>query len=134
VLPHDHDGIVRDDGVIRRISPLHVVYDPKIGGKKVSTMAFEPSSEVNGGLSVDLQRQIEDAGLVALDYVSEPPWLGSIRFTAGTLRDEGFLVGYDPLPENPHHGEVWGSFTKSKKKQLLRLATWFAAMDGVTLA
>lgn len=133
MLPHDHDGIARDDGVIRRISPLHIVFDPKIGGNKVSTMAFEPSSELNGGLSIDLQRQIEDAGLVALAYVSEPPWLGSVRFTAGILRDEEFLVGFDPVPGNPHHGEVWGTFTKGKKRQLLKLATWFAEMDGVTL-
>lgn len=134
VLPHDHQGIAATDGVIRRISPHHVVLDPKkVGGSKISTMAFEPSSEVNGGVSIDLQQQIEEANLVATDYVSEPPWLGSIRFTAGALRNEGLQVGYDPVPENQHHGQIWGSFTRGQKKQLLKLATWFVEMDGVSL-
>lgn len=133
VLPHDHPGIDNADGVIRRISPHHIIFDPKVGGQKISTMVFEPSSGINGGVSVDLQRQIEEADLVARDYVSEPPWLGSVRFTAGTLRNEGLQVGYDPVPENQHHGEIWGNFTKGKKKQLLRLATWFVEMEGVSL-
>ncbi len=59
-------------------------------------------------MSVDLQQQIEEAGLDARTYVTTPRWVGSLRFEASALRDEGFLVGFDPLPENPHHGEVWG--------------------------
>jgi hypothetical protein len=41
------------------------------------------------------------------------------------LRGEGFMVGFDPLPENPYHGEVWGAFSKAKQKRLPELCQWF---------
>ncbi|MDR2788308.1 MAG: hypothetical protein LBD06_08115 [Candidatus Accumulibacter sp.] len=67
-----------------------------------------------------------------MESVTNPPWIGSVRFTARQLRDEGFMVGFDPLPpDNPFHGKVWGRFTKGKQKQLLRLAQWFVPIPGV---
>jgi hypothetical protein len=132
VEPHDHPGILAHDGVIRRISGQYVILD-KDGRQRVSTMAFTPSSAVQGGgLSVDLQREIEESGLDAMKFVTNPPWIGSVRFTARQLRGEGFMVGFDPLPpDNPVHGEVWGRFTKGKQRQLLRLAQWFVPIPGV---
>lgn len=134
VEPHDHAGIRPDDGVIRRISPHFVVLD-KTGQPRISSMAFNPSSEVQGGgLSIDLQAEIEESGQNARQHVMVPPWIGSIRFTAAQLRGEGFMVGYDPLPPQlPFHGEVWGNFSSSKKKQLLRLGEWFVPIEGVAL-
>lgn len=132
-MPHDHDGIKNGDGVIRRISPQFVVFDPKVGCNKISTMALNPSTGLNGGLSVDLESEIEQAGLDAKEFVMNPPWIGSIRFDAGQLRAEEFKVGYDPLPDNPHHGEVWGNFTRSKQKKLLKLGQWFLEIEGVAL-
>ena len=132
VLPHDHEGIHDEDGVIRRISTLWVVSDPKTG-QRVSTMAFEPSSGPNGGLSVDLQCEIVGAGKDAREYVMVPPWIGAIRFQAGQLRSEELKVGYDPLPNQPFHGEAWGSFTRSKKKRLLTVGQWLVEIDGVCL-
>jgi hypothetical protein len=98
-------------------------------------MAFSPSSEAQGGgLSVDLQREMEESGRDAMKFVTNPPWIGSVRFTARQFRDEGFMVGFDPLPpDNPFHGQVWGRFTKGKQRQLLRLAQWFVAIPGVGL-
>jgi hypothetical protein len=69
-------------------------------------------------MSVDLQQSIEAAGLNARDYVTTPKWMGSLRFDAGDLRAEGFMVGFDPLPYNPHHGEVWGKFSKHSSGEL----------------
>lgn len=134
VEPHDHPGILAHDGVIRRISEQHIILD-KNGHKRVSTMAFNPSSEIHGGgLSVDLQREIEESGRDAMKFVTHPPWIGSVRFTAQQLRKQGFMVGFDPLPpDNPFHGEVWGQFTKGKQKQLLCFAQWFVAIPGVSL-
>ena len=96
-------------------------------------MAVRPSSGPNGGMSVDLQCEIERARLKVREFVMSPPSIGAIRFEAGQLRAEEFKVGYDPLPSNPHHGEVWGKFTTSKQKKLLRLSQWFVAIDGVAL-
>lgn len=132
VTPHDHEGIKGQDAVIRRISPYFVIEDPKTG-PRISTLALNPSSDGYRGLSVDLQAEIEQAGLDAKDFVSSPPWLGSIVFTAARLRGEGFQVGYDPLPDNPYHGEAWGNFAKSKQRALLRLAAWLVQIDGVSI-
>jgi hypothetical protein len=130
VRPHNHEGIEPADGVIRRVSPQFMVDDPKIQGKRLSSMAFQPSTDNYGGMSVDLQSLIEEAGLDPRRYVISPPWIGAVRFTAGTLRAEGLKVGYDPLPpENPYHGEVWGNFTRALRKRLAELAEWFVRLD-----
>jgi len=126
VLPHDHAGIDHADGIIRRVSPQYMVDDPKTQGKRLSSMAFQPSAGDRGGMSVDLQRLIEEAGLDPRQFVVSPPWIGAVRFTAGALRAEGLMVGYNPLlPENPYHGEVWGNFTTRLRKRLAALAEWF---------
>lgn len=134
IEPHDHPGIQNADGIIRRISPQQTVLDPKIGGRRLSSLAVAPSSGVNGGMSVDLQREIESAGHDAKVYVSTPPWIGSILFVAEDLRNQSLMVGYDPLPPtNPHHGQVWGKFSKSKQNALLEAATWLVPIADVVL-
>lgn len=134
VIPHDHAGICDSDGVIRRISPQHLVYDEKIGGKRISSLAFQPSTGDRGGMAIDLQRLIEEAGLDARAFVSSPPWIGAVRFTAQALRGEGLDVGFHPLPENPYHGEVWGGFSKRVKHRLLALAEEFVPIVDVDSA
>ena len=96
-------------------------------------MAFKPSSGLNGGMSVDLQQQIEVAGLNTKDFVTTPPWIGSVRFKAGQLRTEEFMVGFDPKDSNPYHGEVWGKFTKAKQNRLRQLCEWFVPIDDVSI-
>lgn len=133
VEPHDHDGVQAGDGVIRRVSDLLVVTDPKTGGRRLSSMAFRASTGPKGGMSVDLEKEIEEAGLEPRAYVTAPRWVGSVRFEAGALRGEGFMVGFDPLPENPYHGEVWGTFSKPAQKRLRELCEWFVPIDGVLI-
>ena len=134
VTPHDHQGILPEDGVIRRVSEHQIVLD-RDGQRRMSSLAFQPSSPVHGGgLSVDLHREIEESGLNAVQFVTTPRWIGSVRFTAQQLRNEGLLVGFDPLPpDNPFHGEVWGQLSTGKKKRLLTLAQWFVPIPGVSL-
>jgi len=52
-------------------------------------------------MSVDLQKLIEEAGLDPKSYILSPPWIGAVWFTAGSLRAEGLMVGYDPDLDNP---------------------------------
>lgn len=132
VVPHDHTEIDPADGVIRRVSH-HFITRAADGTARLSTMAFQPSSGPQGGMSVDLEKSIVDAGLDVRGHVTTPQFMGSVRFTAGTLRSENFLVGYDPIPDNNHHGEVWGNFSKSKQKRLLLIAEWFVPIDGVAI-
>ncbi len=135
VVPHDHPGIADADRIIRRISDEHIVSDVKApGGRRVSTLAFQSSTNGNCGMSVDLESSIVNAGLDAPSFVTSPRFMGSVWFHAAHLRSETFQVGYDPLPENPHHGEVWGSFTRGRKNRLLASAQWFVPITGVSLS
>jgi len=133
VVPHDHEDIRNEDGVIRRISELQLVFDEKIGCRRISSLAFNMSSGLNGGMSIDLQRLIEEDGLDARHFVTTPQWTGSVRFEAGQLRAEDLQVGFDPLPNNPYHGEVWGNITRSKQKRLRQLCSWFVPIKGVLI-
>jgi hypothetical protein len=135
VVPHDHEEILDAHGVIRRISSEHLVDDMKCPtGRRLSTMLFRASSGPNGGMSVDLQNEIEKAGLEPKTYVTTPQFFGALRLTAGQFRSEGFQVGADPIPTNPYHGEVWGSFTRGEQKRLLNLSEWFVAIEGVSIS
>jgi hypothetical protein len=133
VIPHDHAGIAKNDGVIRRISEQQLVIDGASGQLRISSLALKASSTGNGGMSVDLQCSIVDAGLDPFVYVTTPRWIGSIRFSAGDLRSEGFQVGYDPLCDNPHHGEVWGEFNKTKRRRLRQICEWFVAIQNAII-
>ena len=133
VVPHDHEGIRADDGIIRRISELQVVDDKKIGRRRISSIALKPSTGPNGGVSVDFQRQIEEAGLDAKAFVTTPRWIGSIRFDASQLRAEKLKVGFDPLPDNPYHGEIWGSLTRPQLDKLFRSCHWFVPIENVSI-
>lgn len=133
VIPHDHPEIAADDKAIRRISPEFHIVSNEDGARKVSTMAFQPSTDAYSGLSIDLEKQIIEADLDPKVFVTSPQFVGSVWFAVRAIRAEGLQVGSDPRPDNPHHGEVWGSFTKGKKRKLLSLAEWYVAINGVTL-
>ena len=133
VIPHDHKDVGPSDGVIRRISETQLVTD-KDGQRRISSKAFQASSGPNGGMSIDLERSIIEAGLDPKTYVTTPRWIGSVRFEAGALRAEGFKVGFDPIPENPHHGQVWGSFSRASKQRLQELSVWFVPIENVVTA
>lgn len=142
VVPHDHPGILADDWVIRRISQQWVITDVKIpGGKRLSTQAFESSSaEQGGGLSLDLEAQIQEAGTDVVTHVTTPRWIASVRLTVATLREMEYLVGFSPImaapgiEANPHHGEAWGSDTKGKRKKLLKASQWLVPIDGCQIS
>lgn len=130
VLPHDHNEILAEDQLIRRISEKQLVWDAD-GQRIVSSIAFKPADK-NAGMSIDLERQIIEAGLVPRDYVTTPRWIGSVVFKAGDLRNEGLRIGFHPLPDNPYHGEVWG-LTSSHARRLKGLATWYVSIPSVKL-
>lgn len=130
VIPYNDPGIQHDHWLIRRIPADWIVEDEKIGGRRISSMAFKSS---RGGISVDLQNKIEQEGLNAAQYVITPRWIGAIRFQAGQVRDLGFQVGADPTPDNPYHGQVWGVFTGVRQKELRKLAEWFVPVNNVSI-
>jgi hypothetical protein len=108
VLPHDDPDIEDGDGLLRYIDPdNHLVWDDNLGRYRVSSAAFSESSTPNGGMSVDIEQSMVAAGLAREARLPNPRW-GIARLLAGNMRQLGLQVGSDSLPENPHHGAVWG--------------------------
>jgi hypothetical protein len=139
VTPHDHNEILNEDVLIRRIDPVqHVVPDENRGGKRISSKAFQPSSSPTGGMSVDIERLIVESGQDSKQFVTTPKFTGSVAFAVGVARSASLLVGFDPLEDNPFHGEVWGKarpnrFTGSQTTTLRNAASWYVAIDGVDI-
>jgi hypothetical protein len=96
-------------------------------------MAFSASSGHHNGMSVDLEEEIRRAGLDPRAYVTQPKWIGSVRFQAGALRSLQLKVGFSPVDHNPYHGEVWHIRTRSQKRQIQALATWFVPIPDVSI-
>lgn len=133
VMPHDHPEIGAEYGVIRRIHAQHVI-DAQDGTRRISSMAYQASSEPGGGMSVDIEELIHIHGLQPREHLLKGDFLGAVKLLAGAYRELGFLVGYDPLPDNLCHGEVWGNFSKAKKREIQRRVSWFVEIGGVDLA
>jgi hypothetical protein len=103
----------------------------------LSSLAFKPStSGANPGLSVDIEDWIRAANKDPKEFVTTPRWVGSVRFTAGALRQENCQVGWDPIekdgsmPGNPFHAEVWG-VDRAKQTRLQEIAVWYVPVAGV---
>jgi hypothetical protein len=131
VVPHDHAEILDFHLVIRRISSNHIVTDAA-GQARLSSMAFKPSSGPNGGMSVDIEPFIAAAGHDPRAFVTTPQWGGSVFFVVREIRARALRVGYDPIPENEFHGEVWG--TRGQFRQLQAISQWYVQIPDVALA
>ncbi|MCC6598055.1 MAG: hypothetical protein IT559_04640 [Alphaproteobacteria bacterium] len=137
--PHDHDEILNDDFVIRRISEQQIATDSATGQRKVSSLAFKASSGENESMSVDIEKLIVAAGLKPEEYVTTPRWVGSIRIQVAPIRTTNCSVGFDPLPENsphpenPYHGGVWGNFNKATQRAIRQASNWLVEIEGVNL-
>lgn len=133
VIPYDESEIKDEDEIIRRISIEQTAINAD-GRQVISSKAFKASSGHNGGMSVDIKKLIEEAGVDPITHVTTPRWLGSLLFNAGDIRHlgSGYKVGYDPITNdqtgeviNPYHGEVWGKFTRGDYKEIMQKAKWF---------
>ena len=139
VIPHDHEEISNDDVLVRRVNPAqHVVQDNNKGCKRLSSKLFQPSSIENGGMSVDIKSLIEATGARPDEYVTTPIFHGAVEFSVSVARNNNLLVGYDPLPDNQCHGEVWGNnrpnrFSGGQTKALQRNCSWLVKLEGVDL-
>jgi hypothetical protein len=139
VNPYDENGIGAADIIIRRINPTeHVVADQNRNCNRISSKAYKPSSGQNGGMSIDVEALIKNAGLKPRIFVTTPVFLGSVAFKASSIRSLGLWVGYEPLATNLYHGEVWGAvrhnrFTGSQTRGLASSASWYVQIPNVSL-
>jgi hypothetical protein len=116
ILPHDHADILAGHHVIRHVMPNDLHTEQSTGVRRVASGAYSESSDAHGGMSVDIEEWVVADGLASLHYVDDETH-GAVRINVGTLRATGFQVGWDPLPENPHHGAVWGIGNGSRRKR-----------------
>ena len=133
VVAQDHEGIVDDDLIIRRISEQQITFDKATGRRRISSLAYNGASAVGKGMSVDIEKLISADGKDPKEFVTNPRWFCSVFFRAGDLRAEALKIGPVPQDDNPYHGEVWGNFTGAKKRRLMRTAAWYVPIDGVDL-
>ena len=106
IVPHDHPEIGDDDFVIRHIVPpydLHLEGDTGI--TRVASGAYSVSED--GGMSVDIQKWLQEDGLPDLHYLADES-RGATRISVRFLRSLGLKVGWDPDNGHAHHGAVWG--------------------------
>jgi hypothetical protein len=90
------------------------------------------------GMSVDLKQLMDEAAIDPQVFVTTPKHIGSVCFKASAARNSNLLVGYDPLNDNPYHGEIWGRnrpnrFSGSQSKDLLIACSWFVKIPDVEI-
>ena len=113
--PHQDDRtILDDDDLWRRIRPEWFVFDKNLSAKRLSTAAFEDSSD--GPMSVILVKEAGDptTGL--------PTGFGVASLTAGAVRAQRQGVCRDPKPDEPAHALVFGWKPYSVQKALRKSA------------
>jgi hypothetical protein len=130
VKPHDHAEIGDVDIIIRRISEQQLVTD-KNGTRRISSVAFKAAGS-NAGMSVDIEKLIVEAGKDPKEFVTTPRWTGSVWFAAGQLRKKQLLVGFNPVTNNPFHGEVWGIASRPIQKAVQECCQWYVEIPGVS--
>lgn len=120
VVPHDHAQIEGADRIIRRVSFHHLVQKDD-GTYRISSAVLSQSGDRHRGCSINIGKIIEHLGEAIEDYCRQRgDIIGAISFSAADIRAKEAKVGYEPLEEDPAHGEIWGLKSKSKKRALLR--------------
>ncbi len=77
VAPYDEPKIGDEDVIIRRINPdQHVVGDDNRKQKRISSKAYNKSTGLNEGMSVDIEALIMADGLDPRIYVQTPVFTG----------------------------------------------------------
>jgi hypothetical protein len=119
----DDPSIHSDDPLWRRIHPMQVVPDPKSGGFRPSSAAFNDPS--NGTpMSVVLGKEVLAAACTSESVLQDHPGFSLASLTAGLARKHQQTVYRLPVAGEPAHAEVKGAKPKSTCKEFAKQATW----------
>ena len=94
VVPHDHDQIHDADVMLRGI-PSQWVLPTEQGGHRITSGAFQPSSDKYMGLSLGVKKMMEFCGK-SIDEWAAGRFRAVVCFPAQELRDQEMKVGWDP--------------------------------------
>jgi hypothetical protein len=89
-------------------------------------------------MSIDVESFMLSDGVDPREHCTTPRFVGSLAFQVASFRSRNCQVGYDPLPENPYHGNVWDTagkhkFSRSIQRALLKEATWLVPLPNVAI-
>ncbi len=119
VQPHDHSQINSEDIMVRGIPEQWLILTDN-GEHRISSAAFQPSSEAHGGgLSLGAKKVLECRG-TSVDEWAAGRFVAVVCLEVAVLRNANLQVGWDPLDNDPAHCNAWGKFTRGFRKQLAR--------------
>jgi hypothetical protein len=119
---YEDDPTIADGEILwRRVCPTWIVPDSNLGGRRLSSQAFENSKD-GSPMSVFLAALVLRSGRGPADLVF--PGYGMVSITAGLARVSGQRVCRDPLPEEPAHALVAGPKPKSVRYRFLDAMKW----------
>ena len=128
VEPHDH-GQIQDEDILLRGIPEQWIKPAPNGGCRISSGAFQASSDAYGGLSLGAKKMLECLERTADEWAAGR-FSAVVCFPAGMLRTAGVQIGWDPLDKDPAHCNAWAAsgepFPKAKslRKDLTTKTKW----------
>ena len=100
-------------------APNHIQRTDEAPGWRVSSAAFTPGTD--GTLSVDLEQSLLLAGLLVDATVNGVQRAAAkVAHTVGEYQHAMMDVSHDPVPHNPHHGQVRRGPGCAGKKKVAR--------------
>jgi hypothetical protein len=112
----DDPTIPGAERLLRRISPIHVIWDDN-GNPNISSGAFDnPKNHLD--LSVNLASVMEAAGREPKDAIREHPGFGLALITASHARSLNQSAARNPTEVEPAHGIVYGEKPHSVRRRL----------------
>ena len=121
MVPHDHEEILPDDVMLRGIPERHIL-PVEGGGVRISSGAFQTSSDGRGGgFSLSAKKVLDCLGK-SVDEWAAGRFGAVVCFPAEVLREAKMRIGWDPTPDDPSHCNAWGALGKSLRKRLARHA------------
>jgi hypothetical protein len=118
------DPSVNDDVVLwRRVHPNHIIFDENLGRSRPTSAAFADHPN-RTPMSVVISSDAASIGRTPADVLSGFKGFALAGITAGFVRSQNQGVVRCPTPDEPAHGEVFGSKPRSVMKALAKEAFW----------
>jgi hypothetical protein len=131
-LPHDHTALIDSDLLVRLV-PAGWRVPASSGNWRLASQAFANSSDKYGGCSVLIAKLVEESGATIAEIVRSRGMLGAIAISVREVRSRGLQAGFDPLPDDPHHGQIWGKITRGTSNALLVQSAWAVAIPDTVI-
>ena len=124
----DDPSVLDETHLYRRIHPTHFVRDENTNEVRPSSAAFTNSRD-GSPMSIALSDTLETLGRPPSSVLDRYPGFALARFPASLPRILDQTVCRSPVDEEPAHGGVGGTKSKSIKRELSRTARWEVSPD-----